>query len=89
MDQFWKDHFPSNPEEAKNWEPIIRHTALDQFVIAAALTRIEGAWCCYIRNVPGFNHDKEYHDVLHTGSKLRESTALTLFPSFKGIPYAR
>ncbi len=81
-------HFPKTPEEAKDWKPQQAHRALHRCVLAAAQTRIEGAWAAYIRDVPGMNHDNEFNNVLKEGDKLREDIARIMFPQFKGIPYA-
>ena len=82
-------HFPHNPVKAKEWEPIIYRRALHRCVLVVANTRIEGAWSAYCSNVPGMDHDKEMAEVLRTGSKLEESLARKLFPTFEGVPYAR
>ena len=80
--------FPSTPEEAKVWEPIVRRVALHRNILVVARTRIEGAWACYIGPVPGQNHDNEMAEVFDHGNKLPEPMARYLFPSFKDIPYA-
>ncbi len=84
-----RSHFPKNVEEASAWKPHIRHRALHMNIIVAARTRIECAWAAYIGPVPGMNHDNEYQAVLDHGSKLDEAVARAIFPSFKGVPYAR
>ena len=62
--------------------------ALDRRVLVVAVKRIPGEWCAYIGAVPGESHLKEIQHVRKYGSKLSESIALTLFPQFKGVPYA-
>ena len=81
--------FPTTPEEARAWKPIVRRVALHRQVLAVARTRIEGAWAAYIAPVPGMNHDDEEDEVLRHGSKLLEDVAIALFPIFQDIPYAR
>ena len=82
-------HFPKTPDEAKQWTPYVRHTALAMRVITVAQQRIEGAWRAYIDAVPGQNHQLEFDAVLRNGEPLPEDVALALFPEFEGVPYAR
>ena len=79
-----KDHFTIT----EAWKPMVRYVAPHLNVMVVAQTRIEGTWCAYIRNVPGYNHQSEVAEVLATGDKLLEDQALSFFPYFKGIPYA-
>lgn len=88
MSDRWKEHFPENPEQAKNWVPIVHRHELSMVVVAVARTRIEGAWGAYIDAVPGYDHDAEQDKVLSNGTKLREDVARVLFPEFEGVPYA-
>jgi len=76
------------PEEAKNWKPLVAWMPLASRVIAAAQTRIEGAWAAYCDAVPGYDHRVEYEEVLRTGDKMAEWKARALFPEFKDLPYA-
>lgn len=86
----WLDgHFPTGPEEARGWKPIVSYKAMHQKVIVAAQTRIEGAWSAYCGPVPGMCHDDEYQLVLDTGDKMSKKVAEALFPEFEGVPYDR
>ena len=69
---------------------IVDYRALHQKVLCVAVTRVEGAWCAYIKNVPGGRHTDETADVKAHGDKLPENIALAIFPQFKdgGLPYA-
>jgi len=82
-------HFPTTPQEAADWDPVVRVRALASRVLVVAQTRVECAWAAYCDAVPGQNHAVEWEEVLRQGSKLEETTARNLFPSFKGVPYAR
>lgn len=59
----------------------IRWVALDQYVIAVAKERVDG-WAAYIGSVPGKEHEHEWIDVLHGGTKLDEAVAIQIFPEF-------
>lgn len=83
------EHFPTTPEEAKEWSPMTTHSALAMRVLCAAQTRVEGMWAAYCNAVPGYSHQHEANAVLESGDKLPEGVARQLFPIFDGIPYAR
>ena len=61
--------------------------ALDSQVLVVAVRRVEGAWCAYIKNVPGDSHEAEAEIVQRHGSKLPADVARCLFPYIEG-PYA-
>jgi hypothetical protein len=58
-------------------------------VLAVAVTRIEGAWACYLAPVDGQNHDDEWFDVWQHGVKQPKDVADVLFPRYAHLPYAR
>ena len=66
---------------------IIAIRALDINVLVVAVWRVEGAWCAYIKNVPGFSHELEAEEVRKNGSKLAPKIAKAIFPGIDG-PYA-
>lgn len=78
-----------NNAEFKHWKPTIRMFPLHETVLCVAQTRVEGTWKAYCRAVLGHNHDVEATVVLLLGNQMPENTARTLFPEFKGVPYAR
>ncbi len=88
MKKFGRYEFPESENEFAEWEPTIAIAALHQHVLCAAKTRIEGAWCAYCANVPGFSHHAEFGEVLRHGDKIPERIALAIFPQFKDVPYA-
>jgi hypothetical protein len=81
-------HFPTTPDEARAFQPLIQRRALHRCVLAVARSRIECAWAAYIANVPGYDHAAETEPVLDTGDKIPEAVARALFPIFEGVPYA-
>lgn len=88
LDEPMRSHFPKSPEEARAFEPMIRHRALSSRVLAVAQTRVECAWVAYCDAVPGQNHSLERDAVLAHGAKLDERVARALFPEFVKVPYA-
>jgi len=80
----WVAHFA----DPNAFVPLTRYRALSTKVLAVAKTRIEGAWAAYIDAVPGQSHDDEWTPVLERGTKLDESIAIAIFPSFADLPYA-
>ena len=59
------------------------YIALDMRVIAVAVANIPpGDWACYIGACPGNNHEKEWEEIRHHGSKLPREVAELLFPRF-------
>lgn len=81
--------FPKNCDEAKLWKTVVKYKSLDRNVIVVANTRIEGKWSAYIGAVDGICHESEYETVLKNGAKLEEKIAMSIFPEFADIPYAR
>jgi hypothetical protein len=81
-------HFPTSPEEAAAWRPLVLHRALASRVLAVAATRVEFAWAAYVDAVPGQRHEEEVEAVRERGTKLAEGVARALFPVFGGVPYA-
>lgn len=67
---------------------VVDWKALDSTVLVIAVERVEGAWCAYIKGVPGESHEREIEIVKKWGNKLPENVALAIFPRFKGVPYA-
>ena len=65
------------------------YTPLACRVLVVLVTRVDG-WCAYIDAVPGDCHQNEALGVMRSGVKLREETALTIFPFMadKEMPYA-
>jgi len=59
-----------------------RWIALDCHVLVVASEGHFGDWSAYIGAVAGDNHDLEWLEVLHHGSKLPEKVAAVLFPDF-------
>jgi hypothetical protein len=88
MPDIWKDHFPTNAEEASKFRAYTQLHALANSVLAVATTRVEGTWSAYCNSVPGMSHRKEAEEVLRHGCKLSEKVALVLFPELEGVPYA-
>lgn len=82
------EHFPDDPQSAREWQPITWRYPLHRQVMVVATTRIEGAWKAYCAPVPGISHDQEEGPVLDHGCDIGERVALVLFPHMKGIPYA-
>jgi hypothetical protein len=64
-----------------SWKP------LDRKVLVVAKEGSIGDWACYIGAVDGQSHESEYTNVLQFGSKLPQSIAEILFPSFKHLNY--
>jgi len=55
--------------------------ALNSHVLAVASVNVEvGDWAAYIGAVPGKSHNKEFMEVVSTGSKIPENFAEVLFP---------
>lgn len=83
--------FPESQEEAARWEPTILLRGLHAYVVAVAVTRIEGKWACYI--VPLLDGQTSHKAALELwqtdGAKCDELLANALFPSMSDIPYAR
>jgi hypothetical protein len=88
MPEPFRSHFPKTSEEAHGWEPSVMHTALHMNVLCVAKTRVEGTWAAYIANVPGWDHSREYEDVLRNGEKLPEHVARAIWGHFEPVPYA-
>ena len=65
----------------------IRWRALDTEVIVVAKEGHVGDWAAYIGAVRGRSHDLEWKSVAEHGSKLHESVARILFPSFDDLSY--
>ncbi len=82
--------FPDRHDTAaiSTWQPYVLHVALSPRVLVVAQTRIEGAWAAYCDAVPGSSHRDERGSVLERGTKVPESLARLLFPSFDAIRYA-
>lgn len=88
LDEPLRSHFPKSSEEARTFEPLIRHRALASRVLVVARTRVECAWSAYCDAVPGQNHRAEREAVLNLGVKVEEKIARMLFPEFIDVPYA-
>ncbi len=86
-EEFWKDHFPKDPQATREWRAYVHVFPLACRVLCVATSRIEGAWCAYCDAVPGMLHDQEYPAVLAHGDKMGESIARAMFPEFEGVPY--
>jgi hypothetical protein len=71
---------------AKPEQPIWH--VLDRSILAVATARPAGGWGAYIGIVPGRDHSKEYQSVLNTGTKLKKSVAVALFPELAEKDYA-
>ena len=82
-----KAHFPTTHHQAVGWHPCIAHVALHPRVLCVAITRMEGTWTAYVRDVPGRDHSREANDVLAHGNTLSLAVAEAVFPDWKGIPY--
>lgn len=69
--------------------PIIRRYTLGPYILAVAKTRIEGAWGAYVGSV-GADHIAATEGVLENGTKVEESVARVMFPSYpySDLPYA-
>ena len=65
----------------------LKWRALDKNVLVVAKEGAIGDWAAYIGAVPGNNHHDEYERVAALGSKLPESIANELFPSYKSWDY--
>ena len=83
----WRSHFPKTAEEVAEWVEHRFVYALGQRVLAVARTRVECAWAAYIGDVNGWDHGKEWRQVLESGDKLPEHVARALFPKLKDVPY--
>jgi hypothetical protein len=80
--------FPVTPEEAVNWKPSTLGVRLDKQIVAAATTRIEGAWVAKIGVALGANLTEQTRHVLANGTRLDEPVARALFEAFDGIIYS-
>ena len=69
---------------------LVDYRALGTKILCVAVERVEGAWCAYIKDVPGESHQDELQSVMRHGYKLPENIALEVFPRFKEreLPYA-
>jgi len=65
---------------------VTEHRALDIYVLAVAVERVDG-WTAYITRVYGDDHSAEAHLVARTGSKLPEPVARLLFPFYDDEPF--
>ncbi len=79
----------ATPKTTAEWEPAIRVVPLAPNVLAVAVTRIEGTWKAYCGAVPGYSHDREWHEIRQSGEKLPHGIACAIFPEFADVPYAR
>ncbi len=59
------------------------YRALDIQVLAVAIKGVIDDWSAYIGAVRGENHEEEYNEVAHNGSKLPQEVAEILFPNWK------
>jgi len=75
-------------ETVVEFTPEIFGVTLARDIMVVSRTRVEGAWCAYIKSVAGTDHSKEWQQVAEQGVKLEERVARAIFPRYRDMEYA-